>query len=126
MEIILLIPEIDKLLEADKENTQVVKKVLFDYNPDILDVINQISTIYETACRSFAHGLGDHFDDLNGKLKEFRASNDLELEEKLSQSISKGQEQEVYEAFNVLYRYFSRENRGILLSSLGDLYAMAV
>ena len=126
MGVILLIPEIDRLLEADKENTQIVKQVLYQYNPDILDIINQIAMIHATVCRSFGQGLGDHFDDINKQLIEFGVSSDLELEKKLDQPIPEGQEGAYTEAQDALYQYYSRENRGMLLGSLGVLYGMAV
>lgn len=122
----MIIPEIDRLLDADSDNTQVVKDVLYDYNPDILNIINQICTIYETACRSFSQGIGDHFYDLNEKLKEFEVSSDRELEEKLNQLNIRGDDHAANEALDVLYQHYSCENRGVLLNLLGVHYATAI
>ena len=122
----MLIPEIDKLLDADSENTQIVRRVLYDYNPNTLDIINQISIMHAIACRSYAQGIRDYFDRLNQELKSFKVSSDLELEKKLIQLTSHNNGTKFNEAFDVLYKYYSSENRGILLSSLGILYAMAI
>lgn len=121
-----LIPEIDRLLQADEDNVRAIKCFLSDFSPDTLEVLNQAAVLYDTACRAFSQGLYDHFRELETEISALGLSTFDEFVEKLSGSVPPGQEAQYDRATEVLNRYFEREGRRVLLARLGVLYGTAV
>lgn len=123
----MIIKSIDKLLKADDDNINVVKKVLHDYHPKLIDFIDDIVSTYDTAVRDFAQGIKDHFTDLDRISNELDVDDDLELEQKIYALIRQKENIELaVEAQQILYKYFSRECRGILLLDLRNLFSMEI
>jgi hypothetical protein len=121
----VFIPEIDKLLEVDKYNVSLTRKVLNDFSPTLPEAINRASVLYKTVNRIFSQNLNNHYQKLLHACREAHISNLRELKHKIDeQKPSNGRN--LYSKAKAEYEEFlSRETRAALLVRLGILYVTA-
>lgn len=123
----MIIKSIDELLKADNDNVNVVKRVLQDYHPKIIDMIEDIVLIYDTAVRDYSQGMKCHFTDIDRISNDLNVDDDLELEQRINALIRQKNKRNIATEYQqILYKYFSRENRGLLLLDLRNLFSMAI
>jgi hypothetical protein len=52
-------PDIDNLIAADKANVQKMRRVFADYSPELPELLNTASVLYQTCCRAFGQTVSD-------------------------------------------------------------------
>jgi len=119
------IPEIDRLLRCDEENIQQMQEFLHDESADIPAAFDACAKLYGCASQAYGEGIDGHFRDLSVAIDGLGASDISEFESKLSQPSPKGQAKRWAEGLDALGRFYSRENRGILLARMGVLFGTA-
>jgi hypothetical protein len=122
--------EIDTLLDVDHKNVGLAKKVLNDFSPDLLDLLNDAATIFKTLSKCFGEGALDTEDwkIVLPALKVREADLETYIRTKLfgepdAQPVASAIQSE--EARAALSRIYSRHARGTLklLASRSFLWA---
>lgn len=122
----MLIPEIDRLLEADENNISEMRRQFFDFDHDLPEMLNQAAVIYHTYNRAFSQGLDAHFLPLFTSMATIGTSTVSGFKAKLEGPVPAGQEEIFKSCRRAFDEFYARQNRAMLLVRMGVLYGMAV
>ncbi len=121
----MLIPEIDRLLEADENNVRETREIFSRFSPDLPEAIDRAANLFSTCVRAYGQGIPDHYKIVSDKMRAAGFQSIDEFEKASLGSQSRTAAARLTSAQAALDDFYSRENRGLLCGKIGVWYAIA-